>query len=274
MKTTTSIGISLLLLVSAATVSAQTGADAVWARAVSTMSLSGRWVAGQTEITTETLLKNGDVDQMFSILQTTTLGEEDLLMAITPLVMPTGRSGGLMGGVMHPGTQPPADGAPSEGTFPQGGMFSGGMSSVMAVPHDSAGVNPFTAEVEGRVRIVPLGRSRTIGGVRSEAYSISWEAPDGTTFTGDMWIAEDSGAPVRLEVSGDSPDGNVRLLEITTVYEHLGETSVPSRMVTTRTTRSGLFSSTTIRMTMSYSDYFETDGTLEYIFGGFAGQGE
>ncbi len=274
MKTTTSIGISLLLLVSAATVSAQTGADAVWAKAVSAMSLSDHWVAGQTVITTETLLRNGDVDQRFSILQTTTLGEEGLLMAIAPLAMPAGGPGGLMGGMMHPGGQPPAGDAPPDGRLPEGGLFSGGMSSVMAAPRDSAGVNPFAAEVEGRVRIVPLGRSRTIGGVRSEAYSISWEAPDGTMFDGDIWIAEDSGAPVRLEVSGDSPDGNVRLLEITTVYEHLGETSVPSRMVTTRTTRSGLFSSTTIRMTMSYSDYFETDGTLEYIFGGFPGQEE
>jgi len=231
MKTKTTIGMITLLVISAVTVSAQTGADAVWTQSVSVMSQSDRWVAGQTEITSETLSRNGDVDQMFSLLQTTTLGEEGLLVGMTPLSMPAGGPGGLMGG----------------------------MSSVMAAPRDSAGVDPFAAEVEGRVRIVPLGRSRTIGGVRSEAYSISWEAPDGTMFDGDIWIAEDSGAPVRLEVSGDSPDGDVRLLEITTVYEHLGETSVPSRMVTTR-------------MTMPYSDYFETDGTFEYIFRGFPGQ--
>ena len=179
-----------------------------------------------------------------------------------------------MGGMRPSGMQPPTDGAVPEGGFPPGGRLPGGMADAMSAPRDSAGVNPFADGLEDSVRIASLGNSRTIGGVRSEAFSIQWEAPDGTTFEGEIWIAADSGAPVRLEVTGDSPDGDIRLLELTTVYEQHGETSVPSRSVTTRTTRSGLFSSTTIRMTMSYADYFETDGTLEYIFQGFPGQGE
>ncbi len=273
MKTTTTVGIGLLLLISAATLSAQTDSDAVWAQAVSTMSQSGRWVAGGTEITIETLARNGDVDQKFSILQTTTIGEEGLLVAMTPLAMPEGGPGGMFGGMRPSGMQPPADGAPPEGGFPPGDRFPGGMADAMTAPRDSTGANPF-ADVEDSVEIAPLGNSRAIGGVRSDAYSIEWEAPDGTSFSGELWIAVDSGAPVRLEVTGDSPESDVQLLEITTVYEHLGETSVPSRMVIFQAVRSGLFSSTTTRITMSYADYFETDGTLEYIFQGFAGQGE
>lgn len=264
MKTT--IGMITLLVISAVTVSAQTGADAVWAQAMSAMSQSDRWVAGQTEITSETLARNGDVDQMFSLLQTTTLGEKGLLVGMTPLSMPEGGPGGSMGGMRPAGVTPP------DGATPLGGGLPAGMSSAMAAPGDTVGLDPFAADIEGRVEIAALGNSRTIGGVRSDAYSIAWEAPDGTAFSGDIWIAADSGAPVRLEVSGDSPEGDVRLLEITIVYERRGETSVPFRMVTTRTIRSGMFSSTTTRMTMSYSDYFETDGTLEYIFQGFPGQ--
>ncbi|MCK4516415.1 MAG: hypothetical protein KAU31_14230 [Spirochaetaceae bacterium] len=274
MKTTTTVGISMLLLISAATLSAQADTDAVWAQAVSTMSESGRWVAGQTEMTIETLARNGDVDQRFSILQTTTPGEEGLLVAMTPLAMPAGGPGGMFGGMRPSGAQPPADGAPPEGGFPPGGRLPGGMADAMSAPRDSAGANPFAADTEDTVQVAPLGSSRAIGGVRSEAFSIEWEAPDGTVFDGEIWIAVDSGAPVRLEVTGDSPESDIRLLEITTVYEHLGETSVPSRMVIFQTVRSGLFSSTTTRITMSYADYFETDGLLEYIFQGFPRQEE
>ena len=272
MKTT--VGIGLLLLISAATVSAQTDTSAVWTQAVSTMGQSGRWVAGETEITIETLARNGDVDQKFSILQTTTLGEEGLLVTMTPLAMPEGGPRGMFGGMRPPGMRQPADEAPPEGGSPPGSPFPGGMADAMTAPRDAGGANPFAADTEGKVQVAPLGSSRTIGGVRSDAYSVEWEAPDGTAFSGELWIAVDAGAPVRLEVTGDSPESAVQLLQITTVYEHLGETSVPSRMVTTRTIRSGLFSSTTMRVTMSYADYFETDGTLEYIFQGLPGQEE
>jgi hypothetical protein len=245
----------------------------VWTDAVALVDGSERWVAGSARIAIKTLGSGGEVEQTVILAQTVTLTDRGLEVATAPVSAPGGwrpgsstLSGGLGRGVQSSTGEGAPNAALERGMGQAGGRFG---TTQTALPAD-----PFAPEVRDTVELITSSRTRIIGGTTTDEYDITWTAPDGSTFDGSIWLDRVTSAPVRLDVAGDIAAREIREFQTTTTYERTGEYAVPSRSVTTRTVRTGLFSSRTIRVTVSLADYFEVDGTHEYVLVGLDGEGE
>jgi hypothetical protein len=243
---------------------AQTSVTAAWEGALSAIEGSEHWVPGSTRISVETLNGRGEVEQTMTLAQTTELTEQGLEVAVELDSAPSGGvGGGMMRGLARPDPGDPAQMSNMDATSGPGTGL-GGMQAGMA--------GPFAAAVRGEVALHGTGATRTIGGVMTEEFRIEWTDGDGSVFGGRIWLDASSHAPVRLDATGDLADRNIREFHFTVTYGTFGALTLPARAVRTQTVRTGLFSSRTTRATATFADYFETDGTQEYIYRGVPGQ--
>lgn len=247
------------------------GAADVWARARESVGDPRRWVFGSSTVTIETLDRNGETDRTIVLDQSIEVDGDNLILTVTPVSVSSG-GGGLPLPPGAPGTRSGAQPAPDPASR-MGRMLSqnegegGGLQA--QVP-----ANPFASEVAESVALVDTGTSRAIGGEDALAYSIAWSDPDGSAYAGTIWFSAATGAPVRLEATGDMAEHDIRELRTTVSYEEIDGFALPARSITHVSRRTSLFTTARSRITVSYGNYFETDGTRGIVLRGPAGQEE
>jgi hypothetical protein len=242
----------LLLLVphlSAADTAATADATAqrVWADALATTRESDRWVAGNTLMTMEFLDRRGETDEVMKVQVTTRSTEDGLSVEITELERP----GGLIGAMMSGDSMPPdgTSGASNSGESDGGSDGDGSLA------------NPFLPEVQASLRIDSRAESDIINGQPCRAFTIGWEALDGTAYEGVIWLAESTAQPVLLDVTGRSASDAVQSLSAVVNYEPHGPTVVPVSTTSYVDIRFALVIRVRMRVTVEFSDYFERDET-------------
>lgn len=235
-----------------------------WTLARSAVGDPDRWIFGSSSVTIEILNRSGEVDRTMMLEQSVMEEEDHLVLTVTP-VSSRGR-----GFPMLPGAQ---GGEPSETDpdSPIGRMLSRNESG------DGPGqpqvpANPFASAVAEDVTLSNADRSRSFGGVRAREYAIEWTDPDGSSFSGAIWLNANTGAPVRLDVTGDMAQDDIREFHTTISYGKVDGVTLPVRSITSAARRMNLFITVRTRITVSYSDYFETDGTRQIILGEIPGQ--
>lgn len=260
----------LLTVMAPAITGAQEPAATAWAQAVALVNKSQLWVAGSSDITMEQLGRDGETRSAIRLNQSSVKVDSRIEVTVSFESM----SGGFAGAFPGPGAgRAPRGGsdnvAPGRAGRPLAGGPGAGFEALREAP-----ANPFAPGVQDTVVIEATGRIRTIGGIDATEHSIDWNTDDGSRFSGTVWLTQATHAPLRLEVTGDVPDEDVRDLQVTITYETLGDIVAPARMVVLQSVRSGLFSTDNTRMTVSFEDYFKTDGTEELIVRGLPGTGE
>jgi hypothetical protein len=263
-----------LLTLSATAVHPQTASShpnpgssvAAWNLARSSVGDHERWVIGSSTVTIEILDRRGEADRTMVIEQVVAEVDDALVITATPVATPGG------GFPMLPGA-PRDDQSSPDPDSPLGRMLSrseaGNGTAQSQVP-----ANPFAPSVADSVRISDTGNARSFGGVIAREYGIEWIDPEGSTFSGSICLGAETGAPVRLDVSGNMAEDDIREFATTISYAQIDGVTLPVRSITHAARRMNLFVTVRTRITVSYQDYFETDGTRRIILDGIPGQEE
>jgi hypothetical protein len=241
-----------------------------WAQAVTYADESEQWVAGSSDITMEQLNRRGESQQAVRLEQTAIKNDDSIEVSMSVVSATAGMayrmeaSGGGSGSPGDPG------GAQPGGARAAGGPMGGGLALDGIRQHPA---NPFSPAVRNAVAIEATGAARSIGGQNSVEYNISWSTDEGV-FTGTIWLTEQAHVPVRLEVAADLADDQIRAAHLTTTFETDDGLTVLSRAVVQQSVRINLFITAHTRMTVSFDDYFKTNGTEELIVRGLPGMEE
>ena len=116
--------------------------------------------------------------------------------------------------------------------------------------------SPFDPSEQARVRVIDTGRSETIDGVRTRVHLFQHSTGGENMTTGTAWIAEATGAPVKLAASIEPLPGYIDRFQLVQTFE----TDSEGRWYTTRMEFVGegniLFIKRRIESAFEFSEYF------------------
>ena len=238
-----------------------------WAAARDAIGDPQTWVFGSSSVSIEMLNRSGETDRTILLDQQITEEGDELVLTVTPLSVTSG------GGLPTPPGAPGSNSAPIDPNSRMGRMMSQSEGQ-NGNAQSQVPANPFATAVADSVALSETGESRPIGGVAAQEYGIAWSDPDGSAYSGTIWLNAETGAPIRLDVVGAMAEEDIREFRTTISYEDRDGVTLPARSITRASRRMNLFITIRTRITVSYNDYFETDGTREIVLGELPGQEE
>jgi hypothetical protein len=123
---------------------------------------------------------------------------------------------------------------------------------------DKGGGNPFDPNVQDRVTLTSIARSRVIAGLGCAAYAFEVRNVNGSKVRGTAWLEKESGVPREIEnmTIEPLPDKHLKSLTMTTHYEMTnGMWFAKSTEVTSAV--SVLFIKADIKSTITFSEHWK-----------------
>ena len=99
-----------------------------------------------------------------------------------------------------------------------GAPFGGGEESNNNSPFSGLQKSPFDPAEQDRVTVTDTGRSEYVEGVRTRVHLFNLSTGGDNRTTGTVWIAEDTGAPVRLTAGIEPLPGYIDVFRMDQVY--------------------------------------------------------
>ena len=217
-------------LFSIASLSADTGADSLWLKTVELAEINRGWIAGKTEILLEFLNSKGIASKTMRMSGTAELTESNVIKREV-----TGSE-----------------------DFRKMKSQQNDNSEGPGFLRQQENYNPFLPEVQRNISITHLDNSEVFKGVVCAVYDISGIGEDGEKYTAKAWIDEQTGVPLRLQVTLVTMPGNVRSMKVDMVFSSTDSLDVyPETSIMEMTAVRFLIIKQRLRWTMKYDNYFK-----------------
>lgn len=216
-------------LFSVAGLSADTGADSLWLKTVELADVNRGWIAGETEILLEFLNSKGIASKTMRMSGTAELTESNVIKREV-----TGSE-----------------------EFQKMKSQQNDNSEGPGFLRQQENYNPFLPEVQRNISITHLDNSEVFKGVVCAVYDISGIGEDGEKYTAKAWIDEQTGVPLRLQVTLVTLPDNVRSMKIDMLFSSTDNLDVyPETSIMEMTAVKFFIFKQRLRWNMRFDNYF------------------
>jgi hypothetical protein len=208
--------------------------DPLWSKAVAVAGANADWVPGLV-ISRSEVLRKGKVVGVHEMWQRSKLGPKSEVVTETVKILEDGKD------VTKREEKKNKAKSETKKTASKGGG------------------NPFDADVQDRLSLKVMDRSRTIAGRACVGYAFELRNTNGPVVRGTAWLEKETGVPSEIEnmTLDPLPDKRLKHLTMTTCYETTTNGTWLVKTMTADSTMSVMFIKADARTTTTFSEHWK-----------------